>query len=226
MLAGSTRVLGPLHVHKGRGIHLYNDKSIDSAAILRWHFSSYSSKYAWVGFCEDKNLFEMRCDYLGGPANLRVGDLNTYGSKRRVVQTKHYGDVGMNSFETPSPYFADVGSGTVGEDGTVTIFFDPVFEETIETNAEYQVFLTRTSEAQTEWVDKKCGFFIVHGEPGATFDWMIACHQRDYVASRLETVEKAEPYVSNDPIVEEDTSAIDAVTDMVMHYNEQLEGIA
>lgn len=225
LLGGSTRVLGPIHVHKGSSIHLYNS-SATSAGIIRWHLSSDSSKYAFMGYYEQGNLFDLRCDSAATPANLHVGNLNSYGSKRRVVKTKHYGDVGLNAFETPNPYFADIGSGTVGEDGTVTIFFDPVFEETIETNAEYQVFLTRTSEAQTEWVDKQNGFFIVHGEPGATFDWMVTCHQRDYVASRLETVEEPEPYVSDDPIIEEDTSAIDAVNEMIDQYNEQLEGIA
>lgn len=225
ILNGDTRVVGSLNIQKGGSLNFYNS-STTNAAPIRWHFSSDPSKYAYMTYFEHDNTFKLRNTFGSSPANLFVGDLNVHGSKNRVVTTKHYGDVGLSAFETSSPYFADIGSGTVGEDGTVTIFFDPVFEETIETNAEYQVFLTRTSEAQTEWVDKQNGFFIVHGEPGATFDWMVTCHQRDYVASRLETVEEPEPYVSDDPIIEEDTSAIDAVNEMIDQYNEQLEGIA
>lgn len=230
LLISDTRVTGNLYINKDKAINLYN-YSTTVAAPIRWRFSSDPSKYAYMAYYENNNTvwgntFVLRCDYSGSPANLYVGDLNAHGSKNRVVTTKHYGDVGLSAFETSSPYFADIGSGTIGEDGKVTIFFDPVFEETIETKAEYQVFLTRTSEAQTEWVDKQNGFFIVHGEPGATFDWMVTCHQRDYVATRLETIESPEPLANNDPIVEEDTSAIDAVNEMIEQYNEQLEGIA
>lgn len=223
ILNGDTRVVGSLNTN--RNINLYNPAP-DKTTPIRWCFSSDPSKYAFIGYFEQNNVFNLRSDYSGSPANLYVGNLNAHGTKNRVVTTKHYGDVGLSAFETPSPYFADIGSGTIGEDGKVTIFFDPVFEETIETKAEYQVFLTRTSEAQTEWVDKQNGFFIVHGEPGATFDWMVTCHQRDYAASRLETIESPEPLANNDPIVEEDTSAIDAVNEMIEQYNEQLEGIA
>lgn len=225
ILNNNTRVNGSFHVSKGYNVHVYN-RSTTGGANIRWHFSSDPSKYAFMAYYEENNFFDLRCDSASGPANLHVGNLNATGRKLRVVQTKHYGNVGMNAFETANPYFADIGSGTVGEDGTVTIFFDPVFEETIEINSEYQVFLTRTSEAQTEWVDKQNGFFIVHGEPGATFDWMITCHQRDYATSRMDRVELPKPQISNDPIVEEDTSAIDAVNEMIDQYNEQLEGIA
>ena len=131
----------------------------------------------------------------------------------------------MNAFETASSHFADIGSGTIGEDGTIAIFFDSVFEETIDPKCEYQVFLTRTSEAKTSWVDKKNGYFIVHGDPGATFDWMIVGYQREYVTNRMEQIYKPDPHISDDPIVAEDTAAIDEVEKMVAKYNEELEGL-
>lgn len=179
---------------------------------------------AYIGFYEDSARFIM--DTSNGSAGLRVtGDLTVNGTKNRAVNTEHYGTVGMNAFETAGSHFADVGSGTVGDTGTVTIFFDPVFAETVDQKAEYQVFLTRTSEAETSWVEKQNGFFTVHGDPGATFDWMIVGYQRDYVTNRMEQIDNEKPYISDEPIVTVNTSAIDEVERMVMQYNEQLEGL-
>lgn len=115
------------------------------------------------------------------------GDMGCSGTKYRVVDTK-YGKVGMNAFETSEAYFADIGSGTIPDSGEVTIFFDPVFSETVDLSAEYQVFLQRTSKKQTEWVEKETGYFVVHGEAGATFDWMLCCKQKDYTAVRMENI--------------------------------------
>lgn len=115
------------------------------------------------------------------------GDMGCSGTKYRVVDTK-YGKVGMNAFETSEAYFSDIGSGTISDNGEVTIFFDPVFAETVDLLAEYQIFLQRTSEKQTYWVDKGNGYFIVHGEAGATFDWMLCCKQKDYTAVRMENI--------------------------------------
>ena len=85
------------------------------------------------------------------------------------------------------------------------------------------MFLTRTSEAETSWVEKKCGYFIVHGESGATFDWMIVGYQRDYVTNRMENLDTLVEPVNNDPIYEEDTAAVDAVDQMVAIFNSQVE---
>lgn len=120
------------------------------------------------------------------------GDLGCSGTKYRVVETEHHGTIGMNSVESPEAYFEDIGSGTVGENGTITIFFDSVFSETIDINSEYQVFITRTSLKTTEWIEKHSGYFIVHGEAGATFDWMLICKQKNYSAIRMQSVYIAE----------------------------------
>lgn len=116
------------------------------------------------------------------------GDLGCSGTKYRVVETENYGKIGMSAFETSSPYFSDIGSGEIGTDGTISIFFDPVFAETVEMECEYQVFITRTSEEKMDWIEKHEGYFIVHGVPGATFDWMLCAKQKTYSASRMENV--------------------------------------
>ncbi len=116
------------------------------------------------------------------------GDLGCSGTKARVVDTENYGKVCLNAFEMPTPYFGDVGSGTIGENGVTSIFIDPVFYETIETGCEYLVYLTRTSESSVDWVEKLTDHFIVHGKPGATFDWMMCAVQKGYSKTRMQAV--------------------------------------
>ena len=153
------------------------------------------------------------------------GDCDVGGEKPRAVDTDHYGSIRMYAFETSSPYFADIGSGTVSEDGTVTIFFDTVFEETIDTKVDYQVFLTRTSEAEVSWVDKHNGYFIVHGDPGAEFDWMVSAHQNGYVTTRNEPSKKPD-MTNTDPIFKEDYSVVNLMDNELEQFNSELEVLA
>ena len=215
---------GSINAYSG-DISIYNDAPQTTHKFKFWN----AARDAYVGIYLDEHngrLYMYRSSTAVAGAGLYVsGSLTVTGTKNRAVETEHYGTVGMNAFETASSHFADVGSGTIGEDGTVTIFFDPVFAETIDMKAEYQVLITRTSEKQTEWVDKQNGYFIAHGESGATFDWMIIGYQRDYVTNRLENIGKAAEAVNDDPIYKEDTSAIDAVEEMVSQYNSELEDL-
>lgn len=152
------------------------------------------------------------------------GDMGCSGTKYRVVETEHYGNIGMNAMESASPYFTDIGSGTIGESGEVTIFYDPVFAETVDLKAEYQVFLTRTSVLETTYVEKHESYFIVHGEPGATFDWMLCAKQRDYSASRLERVDiDAETEVEfDDSIFSRDNQPVEILEEAYNQYEEEV----
>lgn len=128
-----------------------------------------------------------KCMVVGGGGGLYVfGDISCSGTKHRVVDTEHYGKVGMNAFETPEPYFADIGSGTISEIGSTTIFIDPVFAETIDMNSEYQVFIT--SSSSQVYVTKEYDSFTVYGEVGASFDWMICSKQKNYSAVRMSQI--------------------------------------
>ena len=161
---GSARLTGSTYIPKNQGI--------------RWgDASEYSAFYYGI----TNNRFVAQGSLFAD------GNLSCSGTKNRIVNTKDYGDVKLYAFETPNCHFADVGSATIGENGEVYVYFDPVYEETIDTKAEYQVLVTRTSPERTDWVEKHPGYFIAHGEPGATFDWMIIGYQRDYTATRLES---------------------------------------
>ena len=92
----------------------------------------------------------------------------------------------MNAFETPEPYFADIGSGIVSDVGSTTVFIDPIFAETVDMNSEYQVFIT--SSSAHVYVKKEYDSFTVYGEVGTSFDWMICSKQKNYSAVRMEQI--------------------------------------
>ena len=149
-----------------------NNTSLDESAWLRLYMGTYDSTKALL---VDGGLYA-------------YGSMGCSGTKYRVVDTEHYGKRGMNAFETAEAYFSDIGSGVIGEDGTCRIDFDPVFVETIEKDKPYQVQLTRTSAKEANWVEKNKNYFVVHGEPGATFDWMIMCKQKGYADVRMQEI--------------------------------------
>lgn len=156
---------------------------------------------------------------IDAPQTTIIGDFSVTGQKNRVVTTKNFGDVKLNAFETAGAYFSDIGSGKI-KDGACYVYFDPVFAETIELNADYQVFLTRTSIEKTEYVEKKRGYFIVFGEDGATFDWMTVAKQKDYSMIRMEQSEiqeREETYGENSFFYGDDVAPAQSIA-----YSEEL----
>lgn len=147
-----------------------------------------------VSLDESKWVRLYRTDYDGTPSMAVNGGIYAYGSigcsgqKYRIVDTENYGKRGMNAFETAEAYFSDIGSSVIGDDGTVTIEFDSIYAETIDTDKPYQVQTTQTSNKSVLWVEKKPKLFIVHGESGATFDWMLMCKQKGYADVRMQEI--------------------------------------
>lgn len=154
------------------------------------------------------------------------GDLKCTGTKNRVVATRNYGNIAMNAVETASAYFSDMGSGTIGEDGTITIFTDVKFLETVDEKSEYQVFITNTSEKTVDFIDKQVGCFVVHGDPGATFDWIIYMKQRDYVLSRMDetgTTETDKNIEFDESVFYRDDDASFVLNEMQQQYEKEID---
>lgn len=117
------------------------------------------------------------------------GDLVVSSSsyKSRAMKTENYNTVLMNAVESTAPIFSDLGSGTIGEDGACLISFDPKFRETINLSHEYQVFLTPlTSNPVTLSCEKQPEYFIVYGDPGVSFDWIVYARQKEFPHCRME----------------------------------------
>lgn len=108
------------------------------------------------------------------------GNFSCTGTKNRIVQTENYGEVKMNAVESRKAHFQDYGSDVIGDDGTCRIDLDPVFIETIDLSKSWQTFITPTSENMSNYYVSKAaeGYFVVHGTPGGSFDWMVNCIQK------------------------------------------------
>lgn len=123
--------------------------------------------------------------YISGNTQV-VGSLSSTGTKSRLVETPGYSDRLLYCYETPSPMFGDIGSGTIGEDGTCVVMVDDIFSETARTDIAYQVFLQQCGQGDLWVSDKSMTHFTVEGTPGLAFDWEMKCRQTDYEHLRLE----------------------------------------
>lgn len=115
-----------------------------------------------------------------------TGGLSCSGTKNRIVATKEYGEIALSAYETTTPYFADIGSGTLDKDGICYIELDNVFLATINTDMEYFVFLQKEGPGDIWVADKQKTYFEVKGTPNLKFAWEIKARQRGYEKHRLE----------------------------------------
>jgi hypothetical protein len=92
----------------------------------------------------------------------------------------------MNAYETATPYFGDIGEGTLNEDGECIIYLDDIFYECIDTDSKYQVFLQKYGQGDI-WVDiRENNYFVVRGTANLKFGWEIKAIQKDYDSIRLD----------------------------------------
>lgn len=114
------------------------------------------------------------------------GTLTVSSTKSRKVSTDNYGSRLLYCYEMPSPYFGDIGSGTIGEDGLCYVEIDDIFAEATRTDMGYQVFLQGCGQGDLWVAEKRPGYFVVEGTPGLAFDWETKGHQTGYETERME----------------------------------------
>lgn len=124
-------------------------------------------------------------------SNVTIDDnLIVRGSKPRGVDTPDYGMRLLYAYETPSPMFGDIGQGVLDDEGICYIDIDDIFDETVRTDIEYQVFLQAEGEGTLYVAQKEKTFFVVRGTPGLSFAWELKARQRDYELIRMEGEEE------------------------------------
>lgn len=160
------------------------------------------------------------------------GDLTVNGAKNRKIATKNYSDRLQYCYEMPSPMFGDIGEATTDENGECYLFLDDIFQETVSTNIEYQVFLQKEGQGDI-WIEEKAEqYFVVKGTPNLKFAWEIKAKQKDYEYERLESF-GTEPEV-HEPDYEEEalqdyikiTESYESSTFDAINYYTELEGVA
>ena len=129
----------------------------------------------------------------GGYFGLMTGGLNVSGSllvygasyKNKIMETQHYGMLAMNAMESTYCVFSDLGSGVIDDENVCYVMIDPDFAETVNLDHDYQVFITQTSDGSISWIEKNRDYFIVHGEHGTTFDWILYARQKGFTEDRM-----------------------------------------
>lgn len=148
------------------------------------------------------------------------GSFYVVGSKNRIVKTDNYSKRLLYSYETTSPYFGDLGSGIIGDDGVCIVSIDDIFSETASTNTVYHVFLQSLGgDVYVSEKRKEC--FVVIGEPGTEFEWEIKARQLDYEQMRLEPGEifLSAPFVDDyENLYHDYTSEIEALYEEGKEY--------
>lgn len=148
--------------------------------------------------------------------SLSSGDFSSTGTKSRLVETPGYSDRLLYCYETPTPMFCDIGSGTIGDDGLCYVEVDDIFSETARTDLAYQVFLQPCGAGQCHVSEKHASYFIVQGTPGMPFDWEISARQTGYEHLRLEQTWLDEDSIS-------DRESIPNPEDAYTDYIEEIE---
>jgi hypothetical protein len=121
------------------------------------------------------------------------GDLNVTGRKSSLARLENGRVVALYAMESPENWFEDFGESQL-QDGVARIDLDPLFAETVNTEAGYHVFLTPNGECQGLYVAAKKGrgFEVRELGKGASavkFDYRIVARRKGYEIVRLQAIE-------------------------------------
>lgn len=121
--------------------------------------------------------------------SIQANSLRVTGYKHNVVKTTQ-GYVGINAYETAEYYFGDIGEANTGNTGEVIIGIDKIFNETVNTEIEYQVFITPYSDCHI-WVESRYDnrFVVRSDQPNAKFGWELKAKRKGYESDRLRHID-------------------------------------
>lgn len=189
-LIGYSQANWPSSLSVGGGIHLRSHYSsgaeypsmgvdVSAATITGTYRNSVAATY-------DSEFMRIEGDSSGHVKWTLRGSVSTNSLKSRRVETEDYDERLLYCYETPSPMFGDLGSGTIGGDGLCYVEVDDIFSETARTDIAYQVFLQPIGTAEARVLEKRPTHFVVGGTPGGAFDWELKAKQTGYEDVRLE----------------------------------------
>ncbi|OQA18024.1 MAG: hypothetical protein BWY63_02183 [Chloroflexi bacterium ADurb.Bin360] len=147
-------------------------------------------------------------DPPGGTLRFRVdnsGNMYASGSKSAVVETADYETRRLYAVESPEVWFEDFGTGQLVK-GEATIYFDPIFAQTVNLTETYHIFLTPISEeavllfvTQKQPVSFTVRGVTLDGTPAVTsFDYRIVAKRMGYENVRLELDTQTPPAVTRE----------------------------
>lgn len=167
---------------KGFTVHL-NDGNNNSTFFIQ----KEDKVGFYVGGGENGN--QVNVQFAGDGSGFNVhGNFNVYGAKNSAVKTSQ-GDVAVSAYETAEYYFGDIGEGQTDSNGVAYIGIEKLFNETVNTNIPYQVFITAYGSGNI-WVDQRehDRFVVKSDRPNVKFGWEIKAKRRGYENTRLQKV--------------------------------------
>jgi len=120
------------------------------------------------------------------------GNLTVAGSKSARVKLQDGREVALYAVESPENWFEDFGTAHL-QAGTTRISLEPGFLQTVDTAADYHVFLTPNGDCRGLYIARKTrGDFEVRelrgGNSSVAFDYRIVARRRGFENVRLQDV--------------------------------------
>ena len=136
------------------------------------------------------DIFDFTARGFSMPPTLAIlyvaAGLKVAGTKQAVRETENYGEKSVYCYETPTPYFGDIGSGEIAADGKCYVDIEDILKEMINTEMQYYVFLQKRGEGDLYVSECSPDYFIVTGTPGLKFFWELKAKQKGYEYNRYE----------------------------------------
>ncbi len=151
------------------------------------------------------NILATHGSHFGGICVMDVGgNLACNGSKSAVVPVDGGSrQVALYAVEAPENWFEDIGSGQLNN-GAAVVQVESVFAQTVNTGAEYHVFLTPKGDCKGLYVsNESADSFEVHelggGRATIAFDYRIVARRKGYETIRLADKTRQFANVVNEP---------------------------
>jgi hypothetical protein len=125
------------------------------------------------------------------------------GPKSGAVPLESGQYVSLYAVESTEMWFEDVGGGQL-VDGEAVIALDPVFNQTVNTNIEYRVFLTPNGACNLYVAEKNPNSFkvgLLGGTGNCRFDYRIVAKRKGFEQERLLPISLPEPGQPASPAV-------------------------
>jgi hypothetical protein len=160
-------------------------QSITATTASSFNAISSSSTITARGKIKSNSHIEASGHFYNIGSGNDLSDLSVRGTKKRIFDTKDYGMQAFYCYEMASPIFGDIGKATISDDGTCLIDLDDIFQESINAEITYYVFLQKESDGDC-WVEEKAPtHFVVKGTPGLEFSFEIKAMQTNYEHMRF-----------------------------------------
>ena len=160
-------------------------QSITATTASSFNAISSSSTITARGKIKSSSHIEASGHFYNTGSGNDLSDLSVRGTKKRIFDTEDYGTQAFYCYEMASPIFGDIGKATISDDGTCLIDLDDIFQESVNAEITYYVFLQKESNGDCWVEEKEPTHFVVKGTPGLEFIFEIKAMQTNYEHMRF-----------------------------------------